>query len=607
MHFQNSEHVNPAFEWNNKQTTKNLTNAIVLSTILKEFNFSIIYAPCIIFKNVLVCGHGLELNCLTDLQIELLSNQILLIKSILDKIESLKEMINSTSEISIELSKSSMNLNTTQTNSPNRSVSNLSLLKDSSKIQPTTTYEKMILYNEYSQRLKSDVQSMDNFDSGVESLGQFSFLKNSKNRMQTKRLSKISIISKRDEQQKIPYEVWFIGGVFSVKIFHLEKNEKINEQISLPLLAISISQPNMMISKTVFEKNIQMSIFDVNICLGTDYETTKENKNNFADVLFQTKRGDLNDLGIAPSFFKAKFNQTTFKNNGLDVEFKKPIKFSLSHKTIEKMFALETIFESLFKKEVASIPEKILRPVGNRFSMKLIKSYFHGVDRLNLFIAQTTVECTLGKEYDVKVSFSKIKSSIEISDRPEKIIFDLVIKAFMMNTGTFIILHPVSPQIKGTLIQENWQKNPLLSFTLSLNCLVIDIGPENINNFLKIQKAFEKCLKIYERKEKISFDFIQKPIENYENITLIPTPKYQRKSSTMTEEHYQDDLRAGAFQFIETLKETDLPLPYQILIITKESGVICWRYPQPRALSKIKVFPVPFHVSHFSPLFFQLF
>lgn len=541
------------------------------------------------------------MNCLTDLQIELLSNQILLIKSILDKINSLKELINSNNqEISIELTKSSSNLNGTHqtNNSPTLSNSNSSFFKDSKRIQSTTTYEKMILYNEYSRRLKSDVQSTDNFDSGVESLGQFSFLKNSKNRMNAKRLSKISIISKSsEEQQKIPYEIWFIGGVFSVKIFHHGNNEKTNEQTSLPLLAISISQPNMMISNTVFEKNIQMSIYDLNICLGTDYETSKENKNNFADVLFQTKRGDVNDMGISPSFFKAKFNQTSFKNNGLDVEFKKPMKFSLSHKTIEKMFALETIFESLFKQEIVTVPEEILRPVGNRFSMKLIKGYFRGVDHLNLFIAQTTLECSLGNEYDVKVSFSKIKSSIEIFDRPEKIIFDLVIKAFMMNTGTFIILHPVSPQIKGTLIQENWQKNPLLSFTLSLNCLVIDIGPENINNFLKIQKAFVKCLKVYERKEKVSIDLIKKPFENFENITLIPTPKYQRKSSTLTEEHYQDDLRAGAFQFIETLKETDLPLPYQILIITKESGVICWRYPQPRALSKIKVFPVPFHVS----------
>lgn len=217
--------MNPAFEWNNKQPAKSLTNAIVLSTILKEFNFSIIYAPCIIFKNVLVCGIGLELNCLTDLQIELLSNQILLIKSILDKIESLKEMINSKPEISIELSKSSSNSNVMQTSSPTRSISNLSLLKESTRIQSTTTYEKMILYNEYSRRLKSDVQSADNFDSGVESLGQFSFLKNSKNRMGTKRLSKISLGWKSEEQQKIPYEVWFIGGVFSVKIFHHGNNE----------------------------------------------------------------------------------------------------------------------------------------------------------------------------------------------------------------------------------------------------------------------------------------------------------------------------------------------------------------------------------------------
>jgi vacuolar protein sorting-associated protein 13B len=59
-------------------------------------------------------------------------------------------------------------------------------------------------------------------------------------------------------------------------------------------------------------------------------------------------------------------------------------------------------------------------------------------------------------------------------------------------------------------------------------------------------------------------------------------------------EHYQDDLRAGAFQFVETTSLKDLPLAYQIQIIDQDIGIICWRYPQPRALQKIKIFPVPF-------------
>lgn len=56
--------------------------------------------------------------------------------------------------------------------------------------------------------------------------------------------------------------------------------------------------------------------------------------------------------------------------------------------------------------------------------------------------------------------------------------------------------------------------------------------------------------------------------------------------------------RAGAFQFIDSITDDTLPLPYQIQIISRDGGIICWRYPQPRALHYIQIFPVPFHVSH---------
>jgi len=64
------------------------------------------------------------------------------------------------------------------------------------------------------------------------------------------------------------------------------------------------------------------------------------------------------------------------------------------------------------------------------------------------------------------------------------------------------------------------------------------------------------------------------------------------------EQFYQDDLRAGAFQFIET-NNSDLPLPYQIIFseyLSNDPPKITWRYPQPRTLTKIEMQPVPVDV-----------
>lgn len=64
------------------------------------------------------------------------------------------------------------------------------------------------------------------------------------------------------------------------------------------------------------------------------------------------------------------------------------------------------------------------------------------------------------------------------------------------------------------------------------------------------------------------------------------------------EQFYQDDLRAGAFKFLET-NSSDLPLPYQIFFSEYTSNSppkITWRYPQPRTLTKIEIQPVPIDV-----------
>ena len=61
-----------------------------------------------------------------------------------------------------------------------------------------------------------------------------------------------------------------------------------------------------------------------------------------------------------------------------------------------------------------------------------------------------------------------------------------------------------------------------------------------------------------------------------------------------SEQHYSDDLRAGAFHFVEKAKfnweETN---PYQV-VFTDSPLAMTWRYPKPRAITRLTVYPVPF-------------
>ena len=74
------------------------------------------------------------------------------------------------------------------------------------------------------------------------------------------------------------------------------------------------------------------------------------------------------------------------------------------------------------------------------------------------------------------------------------------------------------------------------------------------------------------------------------------------------EQHYQDDLRTGAFDFqirdstVNTLPGMPgsedgqcppCPRPYQVVFNVRPASM-CWAYPQPRALTKVDVHPIPF-------------
>lgn len=53
---------NPAFEWNNPDRKTSL----VFSNFFTDFKFVIIFAPCVEYNNVVICGQAVEYNCASD-------------------------------------------------------------------------------------------------------------------------------------------------------------------------------------------------------------------------------------------------------------------------------------------------------------------------------------------------------------------------------------------------------------------------------------------------------------------------------------------------------------------------------------------------------------
>lgn len=86
-------------------------------------------------------------------------------------------------------------------------------------------------------------------------------------------------------------------------------------------------------------------------------------------------------------------------------------------------------------------------------------------------------------------------------------------------------------------------------------------------------------------------------------LALLPNvsnpPEVNAEKPADKDQHYKDDLRAGAFQFVDSSTDNadEMPLPYQVMFWTKNISSMAWKYPQPRALTKVRVFPVPYKMA----------
>lgn len=80
---------NPAFDWNHKTEKP----SIEVNAIFSNFNLAVQYAPCIVFKNVLVCGDSIEVNCLSDLMVDLTTDELLLFHNLQNNLIYLQELV----------------------------------------------------------------------------------------------------------------------------------------------------------------------------------------------------------------------------------------------------------------------------------------------------------------------------------------------------------------------------------------------------------------------------------------------------------------------------------------------------------------------------------
>uniref|UniRef100_A0A182JVY1 Vacuolar protein sorting-associated protein 13B n=1 Tax=Anopheles christyi TaxID=43041 RepID=A0A182JVY1_9DIPT len=608
-----THHDNPAFEWNNLHQGVQRTSHFDVVTVFKEFNFSAIYAPCIIYKNVLICSRAIELNCMSDLVVDIDLDQLQLAECLLSKGKQIGDhMFPPSAESAHTMAPGVMSRS-------NSSVDAGSLLTFTSTVpsgddtgrESVKSYRESVPSSRF-RRSNSKLSKCEE-DSGLESFRTWDGKRprsSSSRRSGIQRQRKISSISSDSISKPartssvgqmnpvlVPYEVCLLGGYFKINLYAQRDRSKGDGGGGGPVLKLVLAQPNALVSLSLLERVLQLSLFDLTV------EVDEL-------AIVKTVTGEPDELGIAQPIVKTRFvNSLTKKSRELRVDFKRPIKVTVSHGKVKKIMELIAILDDLFKPpkvskhrgSIKSLPKPVLS--GNKFL--LIKSHLFEVEKIQLGLSQVMLhlldeDTSRPAQYNMKLSLSSIHSTIRVQERPERITFELELAELLLSSGAFVILHPFSFTVQLTLAQEYWKRDPLVQIKLQSSYLQMDLIPYIFHQVELIRYDLLDALQTEDGDRKDSVSTVQSANMTPSRELLIPIvpPRFQQKrTKEMQEEYYQDDLRAGAFQFIETMKINELPLPYQIKIINREVGIICWRYPQPRALHQVIVYPVPMNTT----------
>nr|CAD7601716.1 unnamed protein product [Timema genevievae] len=167
----------------------------------------------------------------------------------------------------------------------------------------------------------------------------------------------------------------------------------------------------------------------------------------------------------------------------------------------------------------------------------------------------------------------------------------LTITTFCKNDPR-LLLNPWTFNVNVCLAWEPWCKSeatPQIQVTADSDCILIDVGPEHLRCLHYVWQEYQHLIEYFSLNNSTQYD---------------DTRSKMSDSLPDQEQHYRDDLRAGAFQYLDSTNTSrdELPLPYQV-VFWGSPPTMAWRYPQPRALTRVDVFPVPFKlasVDHFA-------
>lgn len=642
---------NPALEWNNydpSQETKEVN--IVLHPFISRFDIRMIGAPAIVYRgetcggeNTLVAGHSLEVNATSDVDLHVSLPQVKLLEKIVYNTTSLiKQVIESGSSrktvtasqdvtdsgvdcdmSSVEMLRAKQyNVNgapseTSVTNAVISTFVPIELLLTGAKIT-VTVFDRGIIEDhqrtsikgcqrsKLSQRARKREQELAAVEGGStesEHSLKHSWTQPSKSKIVTHNTMTTPDEIKLEEGYEGSEEGSTCEGLSVVSV---------GPRI-MPLVYLVLSQPHAFLSCQPNKQKLDISCFDAivkSVPEGFSLKVCESkkipNSEDYTVSWLETRPGDPHPkTGIPPTLFLLSAIDFLHKPGCVSLEIGRPVRFCLSESRLQQV---EHVVTSLLK--VVPGPqiteEKYFEKQGHISHVEMsvpekLRQMLMHLENISMLTSQVVVNCEILKpgkaKSEVHFSVSKIKLNIgtsrkrslqNLSGSPSgEIIYeiitasevtDLQIKTSYHSQKLHSFLRPwtVSGEIK--LLWLQWSRKPYLEMRLDTDSISVDFGPEH-----------ELCFK--DLINHINIFLLKQNWQPSNEKPLINLKTKETKEEIHNDILYQDDLRAGIFQYVSLALED--PKPYQV-VFDKMAGTMVWCYPEPRTLTRVDIYPVPF-------------
>ncbi|XP_045784582.1 vacuolar protein sorting-associated protein 13B [Maniola jurtina] len=372
---------------------------------------------------------------------------------------------------------------------------------------------------------------------------------------------------------------------------------------NIPLIHVTLHQPNLYYWKKKKQKTLQVSLFNAWIGLGVGPEdgqwnapllsTARGSPDPVTDIppALATLRVDLSSGGYVPVI-------SASGRGAVQLDIERPILLEVCTDRMRRIKGIKTLIE-----KSSTIKRRLVENTNQIPLLYKVRHYLvsHQIESVTVQTGQIGLRGSEGA-----IGWSAMRLQTAAGSRPERLSCRGLVTAFLLSAGPETDRRHVvvQPLMAGALLDATWDAwrkaeggpgafNPTIRVGIDVDRITLDLRPSDIAIVVRIRDALRSTMEWTESPPTPeSSSSASEPTNEMPGVS-VGSSLFTEQSNTDindTNNHfYKDDLRSGAFKIVSG---GQLPMAYQV---TLYGNTVAWRYPHPRAITRLVAFPIPDH------------